>query len=73
MRHDPVSIAMRTLRQNNWVTERDVKTEGKGRPMKIYKLGVPIEEIIKHCEEMKNSESAQAMESIQKLREMTVI
>ena len=41
--------------------------------IKIYKLGVPIEEIIKHCEEMKNSESAQAMESIQKLREMTAI
>ena len=70
MRQPEVSIAMRTLRQNNWVTERDVKAEGKGRPMKIYKLGVPIEEIIKHCEEVKNSESAQAMESILRLKEM---
>jgi len=61
---------MRTLRQNNWVTERDVKTEGKGRPMKIYKLSVHIDEIIKHYEEVKNSESAQAMGSIQRLREM---
>jgi predicted transcriptional regulator len=41
--------------------------------MKIYKLGVPIEEIIKHYEEVKNNESAQAMESIQKLKEMTAI
>ena len=73
LRQPEVSIAMRTLRENNWVEERDVKIGGKGRPMKIYKLGVPIEEIIKHCEEMKNSESAQAMESIQKLREMTAI
>ena len=73
LRQPEVSIAMRTMRQNNWIEERDVKVGGKGRPMKIYKLGVPIEEIIKHCEEMKNSESAQAMESIQKLREMTVI
>jgi predicted transcriptional regulator len=70
LRQPEVSIAMRTLRQNNWVTERDVKTEGKGRPMKIYKLGVPIEEIIKHCEEVKNSESAQAVESILRLKEM---
>ena len=70
LRQPEVSIAMRTLRKNNWVTERDVKTEGKGRPMKIYKLGVPIEEIIKHCEEVKNSESAQAMESILRLKEM---
>ena len=50
LRQPEVSIAMRTLRQNNWVTERDVKTEGKGRPMKIYKLGVPIEEIIKQTQ-----------------------
>jgi len=50
LRQPEVSIAMRTLRQNNWVTERDVKTEGKGRPMKIYKLSVHIEEIIKHYE-----------------------
>ena len=70
LRQPEVSIAMRTLRQNNWVTERDVKTEGKGRPMKIYKLSVHIEEIIKHYEEVKYSESAQAMGSIQRLREM---
>ena len=70
LRQPEVSIAMRTLRQNNWVTERDVKTEGKGRPMKIYKLGVPIEEILKHYEEVKNSESARAMGSILRLKEM---
>jgi len=69
-RQPEVSIAMRTLRQNNWVNEREIKAEGKGRPMKIYTLSVPIEEIIKHYEDVKNSESTQAMESIQKLREM---
>jgi predicted transcriptional regulator len=41
--------------------------------VRIYKLGVPIGEIIKHYEEEKNSESAQAMESFQRLREMTAI
>jgi len=70
LRQPEVSIAMRTLRQNNWVNERDIKAEGKGRPMKIYKLDVPIGEIIKHYEEEKNSETAQAMGSIQRLREM---
>jgi predicted transcriptional regulator len=38
--------------------------------MKIYKLGVPIEKIIKHYEEEKNSEAAQNMKSIQRLKEM---
>jgi len=55
------------------LTEHEIKNNGKNRPLKIYKLGVPIEEIIKHYEEEKNSESAQAMESIQKLREMTAL
>ena len=73
LRQPEVSIAMRTLRQNNWIEEREVKAEGKGRPMKIYKLSVGIEEIIKHYEEVKNNESAQAMGSIQRLREMTAI
>ena len=70
LRQPEVSIAMRTLRNINWIEERDVKTEGKGRPMKVYKLRVSIGEIIKHYEEQKNSESAQATQAIQRLKEM---
>ena len=61
----------RTLRQNNWVEEHDIKAEGKGRPMKVYKLGVPIGEIIKHYEDVKNSETAQNMKSIQRLKDIS--
>jgi len=71
LRQPEVSIAMRTLRQNNWVTERDVKAEGKGRPMKVYKLSVPIEKIIQHYEEEKNSEAARTMQTIQRLKELS--
>ena len=71
LRQPEVSIAMRTMRENGWVAERDAKTEGKGRPMKIYKLSMPLEKIIEYYEGEKNSESARAMEAIQKLREMT--
>jgi predicted transcriptional regulator len=67
-----VSIAMRAMRQNNWVTERDVSTEGKGRPMKVYKLRIPLDEIIEYFENQKKAESALAMEAIQKLRELTI-
>jgi predicted transcriptional regulator len=70
LRQPEVSIAMRTLRQNSWVEEHDVKLDGKGRPMKVYKLGVPIEKIIKHYEEEKNNEASQNMKSIQRLKEM---
>ncbi len=70
LRQPEVSIGMRTLRENNWVDEREIKREGKGRPMKVYSLSVPIDEIIKHYEDEKNRESASAMEAIQKLRKM---
>ena len=70
LRQPEVSIAMRTLRQNNWVNERDVKAEGKGRPMKVYKLRVTIQEIIQHYEEEKNNEAAETMRSIQRLKEL---
>lgn len=71
LRQPEVSIGMRTLRKNNWVEERDIKAAGKGRPMIYYKLSVPLETIIIFYEEETNRESAKAIESIQRLRELT--
>jgi predicted transcriptional regulator len=71
MSQPEVSIAMHTLHQNNWIEEGDIKAEGKGRPIKVYMLSVPIEEIIKHYEEEKNNEAARSMHAIQKLKDIT--
>ena len=73
LRQPEVSIAMRTLRQNNWANERNIKADGKGRPMIVYKLRVPLESIINHYEKESNRESAHAMESIQRLKELTAV
>jgi predicted transcriptional regulator len=70
LRQPQVSIGMRALRQNNWIEQRNIKTEEKGRPMIVYKLSVPIEEIIQHYEEVKNSETAKTMQAIQRLKEI---
>jgi len=70
LRQPEVSTGMRTLRQNNWVEERDIKSKEKGRPVRIYKLGVPIGEIIKHYEEEKNSEAAKSMQAIKRLKDI---
>lgn len=71
LRQPEVSIGMRTLRHNNWIEEREVKVDGKGRPMKVYKLSVTIEKIIQHYEEEKNNETAKTMQAIQRLKEIT--
>lgn len=68
LRQPEVSIAMRTLRRENWVREYDVKAAGKGRPHKVYALTTPLDEIIGLIEEGKRKDSAQAIESVQKLR-----
>jgi predicted transcriptional regulator len=70
LRQPEVSIALRTLRKNKWVEERIAKSEGTGRPMKVYKLSTPIEDIIRYYEEIKVKEASKAMESIQKLKSL---
>jgi predicted transcriptional regulator len=71
LRQPEVSIAMRTLRQNNWIDEHDVKVPGKGRPMKVYKLRVLIQEIIQHFEVEKTNKAAETMQAIQRLKELS--
>ena len=70
MRQPEVSIGIRALRENNWIEECDVKVDGKGRPFKVYKLRVSIGEIIKHYEDVKNSEAARSMQAIQRLKDI---
>ena len=70
LRQPEVSIAMRPLRENNWIEEREIKREGKGRPMKVYSLKASFDQIIKFYEQQKLDESAQAMESIQRLKQL---
>jgi predicted transcriptional regulator len=71
LRQPEVSIAMRTLRERGWLAERELKKEGKGRPMKIYALQSTIDDIINYYEAEKTQESAQTMEAIQRLKELS--
>jgi predicted transcriptional regulator len=70
LRQPEVSICAKTLRHNGWLEESDIKRDGKGRPLKMYKLKVSIDEIIKHLEGERIQESSQIMQSIQKLKQL---
>lgn len=50
LRQPEVSIAMQELRRHKWVVKRDIKKEGKGRPVHSYKLALPFEKIIETIE-----------------------
>ncbi len=69
LRQPEVSIAMRHLNEYNWVDIREEKkTEGKGRPIKLYKLVVPLDNIIKTIEEEIMIENKTILENIQRLK-----
>ncbi|MBN1323246.1 MAG: ArsR family transcriptional regulator [Methanotrichaceae archaeon] len=70
LRQPEVSIAMRELRDLEWISERDEKNPGKGRPYRIYRLDRGLEEIIQHIEEEKRRESEQVMKRIERLKEL---
>jgi predicted transcriptional regulator len=71
LRQPEVGIAMQTLRERNWLTEHEIKSSGKSRPLKIYALRATIDEIIDYCEAEKSRESARFSEAIQRLKELS--
>ncbi len=46
LRQPEVSISMKELRARGWVKKRDIKKEGKGRPLHSYILTKPFEKIV---------------------------
>ena len=46
LRQPEVSIAMQELRRRKWVDKRDIKKEGKGRPVHAYRLAIPFSAIV---------------------------
>jgi predicted transcriptional regulator len=68
LRQPEVSIALRTLRKNNWVEEKISRSDGTGRPMKVYRLKAPIVDILQYYEQQKLNEANEALQSIQRLK-----
>lgn len=63
LRQPEVSIAMQDLRKRRWVDKRDIKKEGKGRPVHAYRLAVPFGDIVESIarEERRKMDEIQAI------------
>ncbi len=48
----------------------EIKSEKKGRPIKVYALKVALADIVRYLEKEKAHDADQAMTSIQKLKEL---
>ena len=62
LRQPEVSIAMQELRRRGWIKKRDLKKEGKGRPVHIYKTTSDLPKILKAFEQ----EKLKGVESVKK-------
>ena len=56
MRQPEVCIAIKELRRRGWVTKRDLKKEGKGRPIHIYTSTQKLSDILSDFEQKKLEE-----------------
>ncbi|AKB17853.1 transcriptional regulator [Methanosarcina sp. WWM596] len=69
LRQPEVSVAMRYLRENNWINIREEKkSKGKGRPIKLYRLTVPMDCIVSKIEEEIIAESRLVLKNIELLK-----
>ncbi|MBE0521237.1 MAG: ArsR family transcriptional regulator [Candidatus Methanoperedenaceae archaeon] len=71
LRQPEVSIAMRELEELEWISEREEKKPGKGRPYKIYQLNTNIDTIIDYLENKMKKESQEKMENIKRLKQLS--
>jgi len=70
LRQPEVSIAMQELQKKGWITRRDLKKKGKGRPVHIYSLSYPIDDIIKNFEEEKLEEISEIKQDLTELKNL---
>jgi predicted transcriptional regulator len=71
LRQPEVSLAMRLMRQQSWISVRSEKKSGKGRPTKIYALAAPVDEVISYYEDKIYKESQATISAIKKLKVMS--
>jgi predicted transcriptional regulator len=71
LRQPEVSLAMRLMHIQSWISVRSEKKPGKGRPVKIYSLAAPVDEIISYYEEKIYKESQATISAIKKLKVMS--
>ena len=71
LRQPEVSLAMRLLCNQSWVSVHSEKKPGKGRPIKIYSLAAPVDEIISYYEDKIYKESQATISAIKKLNVMS--
>ena len=71
LRQPEVSLAMQELRRRRWVTKRDIKKEGKGRPVHAYRISKSFSRIISTIENQEDKKIEKIVKIMNQLRSLT--
>ena len=71
LRQPEVSLAIRLMCNQSWVDVYSEKKPGKGRPIKIYSLVAPVDEIISYYEDKIYKESQATISAIKQVKVMS--
>ncbi len=72
LRQPEVSIAVKNLRELGWVEKDKIKKEGKGRPVHVYNLSKPIEQIVGEISQEIDKEIEELEKNKTRLKELTL-
>jgi predicted transcriptional regulator len=70
LRQSEVSIVTSSLRRKGWLTSRNLKKPGKGRPTNLFKLRYPLPKVIKDIESEKQVEMEEMRKMIAHLKRL---
>ncbi len=65
-----VCVAMKQLKERDWISEHKEKKPGIGRPYKVYSLKVEFDDIIAQLEKQQKEAVDEAQEKIERLKEL---
>ena len=73
LRQPEVSIAMKELKSLGWVSEKEVKKKGKGRPLKGYSVNVNFNQIISWLEHERTRVCEERRTDIERLKDLVKV
>ncbi len=70
LRQPEVSIAMKQLKELDWINEREEKKPGKGRPHRIYSLKIDFNDIVAQLDGHQRRSFNKSHVKIERLKEL---
>ena len=70
LRQSEVSIVIKWLRNNGWISTKSIRRPGKGRPTQIYRMRYSMKRIVKEIEANKLKEIDEMKREINQLKRL---